>query len=135
MAYGALPAQPGVYDLCSSIDGGLESFLGPHMLHPQITCLGANRVSTDRNVVSVRATTYIRTMLDRYVTRDLSSYPAHWKYMPADDTLMREWHKAMATRTPASKELTKRYQELFGSLLHAVKYRPEISTAMGRLGR
>eukprot|EP00966_Prymnesium_polylepis_P331588 7387168-Prymnesium_polylepis.1 len=30
--------------------------------------LGANRVSTDRNVVSVRATTYIRTMLDRYVT-------------------------------------------------------------------
>ena len=94
----------------------------------------ANRVSTDRNVVSVRATTYIRTMLDRYVTRDLSSYPAHWKYMPADDTLMREWHKAMATRTPASKELTKRYQELFGSLLHAVKYRPEISTAMGRLG-
>ena len=32
----------------------------------------------------------------------------------------------MATCTPASPELTKRYGSLFGALLHAAKFRPEI---------
>ena len=40
----------------------------------------------------------------------------------------------MATRTPASTELTKRYGSLFGALLHAVKFRPEIAAALGLLG-
>ena len=40
----------------------------------------------------------------------------------------------MATRTPASAELLAAYQSLYGSLLHATKFRPEISAAMGLLG-
>ena len=40
----------------------------------------------------------------------------------------------MATRTPASAELTKRYQSLFGAELHAVKFRPEISAALQLCG-
>ena len=40
----------------------------------------------------------------------------------------------MATRTPASPSLVKAYGSLFGSLLHAVKFRPEIAAALGRLG-
>ena len=60
--------------------------------------------------------------------------PSHWSYTPADETLVREHEAACATRQPASKELTERYGSLFGSLMHAVKYRPEISTALGLLG-
>ena len=40
----------------------------------------------------------------------------------------------MATRTPASPELVKRFQSLFGALLHAGKFRPEILCALGLLG-
>ena len=40
----------------------------------------------------------------------------------------------MATRTPASQALTKAYGSLFGALLHATKFRPEISAALGLLG-
>ena len=36
----------------------------------------------------------------------------------------------VATRTPALQQLTSDYGSLFGSLLHAVKYRPEISAAL-----
>ena len=54
--------------------------------------------------------------------------------MPADETLVKAWEAAMATRPTASPELVKRYQSLFGSLLHAAKFRPEISAAMGLAG-
>ena len=40
----------------------------------------------------------------------------------------------MASRTPASPELTKEYQSLFGALLHCTKFRPEISAALGLAG-
>ena len=40
----------------------------------------------------------------------------------------------MSTRAPASEGLKKRYGSLYGSLLHATKFRPEISAAMGLLG-
>ena len=100
--------------------------------------LGSNIItSKDRKVASVRATSYIDLQVKRYADGDVSPckrFPAHWSHMPADETLMREWEAAMATRTPASPELTKRYGSLFGSLLHAVKFRPEISTALGKLG-
>ena len=100
--------------------------------------LGANRVSTSRNVAHISATSYIRQMVDRYIpdgdTGPNVKFPAHWSYSPADDSLVKAWEAAVAARTPGSKEDIKRYQELFGSLLHVIKYRPEISTAMGKLG-
>ena len=100
--------------------------------------LGANRTSVDRHVATVRATTYIRTMVERYIPDgDIgpnSKFPAHWSYSPADETLTKAWDAAVATRTPGSKSEIRRYQELFGSLLHVVKYRPEIACAMGKLG-
>ena len=40
----------------------------------------------------------------------------------------------MATRTPASSELTHQYMSLFGALLHAVKFRPEIAAALQLCG-
>ncbi|MDC0526059.1 reverse transcriptase domain-containing protein, partial [bacterium] len=99
--------------------------------------LGANIIrSKDRCVTSIRATSYIDLQVKRYADGDVSSpkFPAHWSTLPADETLVREWEAAMATRTPASPELTKRYGSLFGSLLHATKFRPEISAALGLLG-
>ena len=42
---------------------------------------------------------------------------------------------AVAAKSPASPELTKRYGSLFGSILHAVKYRPEIAASMSLLGQ
>jgi hypothetical protein len=100
--------------------------------------LGAN-ILTDksRRVASVRATSYIDLQVKRYADGDVSPckrFPAHWSSIPADETLIREFEAAIATRTPASPELTKRYGSLFGSLLHAVKFRPEISAALGLLG-
>ena len=41
---------------------------------------------------------------------------------------------AMAARCPATPKLTKEYGSLFGALLHAVKFRPEVSAALGLLG-
>ena len=100
--------------------------------------LGANIITEkSRRVASVRATSYIDLMVKRYANGDVSpskEFPAYWGSLPADETLVREWEAAMATRTPASPELTKRYGSLFGALLHAVKFRPEISAALGLLG-
>ena len=64
----------------------------------------------------------------------MQACPASWSYTPADDTLVKEFEAACSTRTPASRELTQRYGSLFGSLLHAVKYRPEISAALQLAG-
>ena len=100
--------------------------------------LGANIIThKSRKVASVRATSYIDLMVKRYADGDVSPckrFPAHWSSTPADETLKREWEAAIATRTPASKELTKAYGSLFGALLHAVKFRPEIAAALGLCG-
>ena len=61
-------------------------------------------------------------------------FPTSWGHVPADETLVREHEAACATREPASSELTKRYMSLFGALLHAVKYRPDISYALQLAG-
>ena len=99
--------------------------------------LGANRISSkdDRHRATIRASTYIMTMVERYIPEgNLSQFPAFWSYTPADEALVRAWEAATAARVPATKEFTRGYQALFGSLLHAVKYRPEIAKAMGLLG-
>ena len=100
--------------------------------------LGANILTEpSRRVASVRATSYIDLQVKRYADGDVSAskrFPAHWSSLPADETLVKTWEAAMATRTPASPELTTRYGSLFGSLLHAVKFRPEIAAALGLLG-
>jgi len=40
----------------------------------------------------------------------------------------------VAAKPTPSKELSKAYFSLFGAVLHAIKWRPEISAAMGKLG-
>ena len=85
----------------------------------------------------MKATSYIDLQVKRYADGDVSPckrFPSHWSTLPADETLVRDWESAMATRTHASPELTKRYGSLYGSLRHATKFRPEISAAMGLLG-
>ena len=100
--------------------------------------MGANiYTAPSRRVASVRATSYIDLQIKRFADGDVSPckrFPAHWSSMPVDETLVREWEAATATRTPASTELTKRYGSLFGALLHTVKFRPEIAAALGLLG-
>ena len=84
-------------------------------------------------MTSSRATSYIDLQVKRYADGDVSTskFPAHWGTLPADESLKRAWESAMATRTPASAELLAAYQSWYGSLLHATKFRPEISAAMG----
>ena len=104
---------------------------------PETHFLGANIYSApSRCVTTVSATSYIDLMVKRFADGDVSSpkFPSHWSSIPADDTLVKAWESAMATRTPASEKLTKEYGSLFGAVLHATKYRPEISAAMGLLG-
>ena len=99
--------------------------------------LGGNRIAPSRDSCSIRCTTYIDAMVKRYADGDVTPskrFPSYWSYTPADDTLVKEHEAACAARRPASAELTQRYGSLFGSLLHAVKYRPEISAALGLLG-
>ena len=65
-----------------------------------------------RRVASVRATSYIDQMVKRYADGDVSPskrFPAHWSHLPADETLVRAWEAATATRTPATPEMTKAY--------------------------
>ena len=76
-------------------------------------------------------------MVKRYADGDVSPckrFPAHWSSLPAGETLVRAFEAAMATRTPAPQELTTRHGSLFGSLLHATKFRPEIAAALGMCG-
>ncbi len=100
--------------------------------------LGANRYSSaNRDVITLRATTYIKSMVERYCNGDIEprkQYPATWSHTPADDDLVRAYEEAVATRSPAPAALFKDYNSLVGSLRHAVKYRPEISAAMDLLG-
>jgi hypothetical protein len=100
--------------------------------------LGANIFADkSRRVATIRATSYIDLQVKRFADGDVSPckrFPAHWSSVPADETLVRAWEAATATRTPASPELTKQYGSLFGALLHAVKFRPEIAAALGLAG-
>ena len=105
---------------------------------PEDYFLGANRsTSKERDVVHVSATSYIDSMVDRYLDNDISQCkerPASWGFTPADDTLTRAYEAAINDRTTAPPKLFQAYNSLVGSLRHAVKYRPEISAAMDLLG-
>ena len=86
--------------------------------------LGSNYHQHSRAASTVTAYTYINKMSKQYLDGDCSvsrERPAAWSYTPADETLDRAYAEAVAQRAPASRELTKRYQALFGSLMHAVK--------------
>ena len=105
---------------------------------PETHFLGSNILThASRKVASVRAYSYIDKMVNQYAGGDVSPckrFPAHWSSTPADEVLVRAYEAAVATRTPASPELTKRFGSLFGALLHAVKFRPEIAAALQLLG-
>ena len=99
--------------------------------------LGANiHTAPSRRACTIKATSYIDQMIKRYADGDVSApkYPTHWGYLPADDTLTRAFDHAMATRTPADPKLVTDYGSLYGSLLHTVKFRPEIAAALGKAG-
>ena len=97
--------------------------------------LGANRQSTRRDRASIAATSYIDLMVKRYVPDgDLSKFPASWSYTPADESLPELWESLTSDRPTASKQLLTEVGSLFGSLLHATKYRPEIAAALGLAG-
>jgi hypothetical protein len=48
--------------------------------------------------------------------------------------LVKAWEEATALRPKAPEPLMKKYGSLYGALLHASKYRPEILASMGLLG-
>ena len=96
--------------------------------------LGANREEIAPGVIKVHAESYIRRMEERFLPDGDSKYPAFWSYTPADESLVRAYEEAVSKRTPASVELTKRYQCLFGALLHVVKFRVEVAAPLGLSG-
>ena len=97
--------------------------------------LGANRQSSRRDVAKVSASSYIDLMVKRYLPdTDLSKFLASWSYTAADESLTSLWEAMSTSRPTASPELTKSYGSLFGALLHATKYRPEVMAALGLLG-
>ena len=96
--------------------------------------LGGNRTSGSLGSCSISCYTYIDKMVHRYLTGDLDSYPSSWSYTPADDTLVRAFEEATASRAPAPPAFVTKYGSLFGAILHAIKYRPEISIALNLCG-
>ena len=100
--------------------------------------LGANRYSTDPGRCTIKAESYIDLQAKRYLIgaeADVGArYPSARSHTPADEELVRAYDSATASRRPASREATKEYGSLFGAVLHAVKYRSEISAAMGLCG-
>ena len=97
--------------------------------------LGANRQSSRRDGSKSSATSYIDLMLKRYLPdTDISKFPASWSYTPADESLTPLWESMSSNRPDASADLRLRYGSLFGALLHATKYRPEIMAPLGLLG-
>jgi len=102
--------------------------------------LGANRrTSDDRSSCTLSARTYIVDMGKRFfpdvdVSVSSAALPASWSYTPADDMLVQAWEDATTRRPSAPEPLVKKYGTLYGAVLHASKYRPEILAAMGLLG-
>ena len=82
----------------------------------------------------VRAYSGIDQCVKRYLPKPLDEYPREWSYLPADPSMMKDWERAVALRQRPDQEFTKKYQGLFGSLMHLVKYRPEIATMIGLCG-
>ena len=96
--------------------------------------LGGNRLSGSLDACTISCYTYIDKQVKRYLPKSLESYPSGWSYTPADETLVRAFDEATAARVPASPAFTTKYGSLFGALLHAIKYRPEISIALNKCG-
>jgi hypothetical protein len=102
--------------------------------------LGANRITgKDRSWCKLSAKSYILDMGKRFLpdidaTKPSAAMPSAWSHTPADETLVQAWEDAMAKRAKASEPLVKKYGSLYGAILHASKYRPEILAAMGLLG-
>ena len=102
--------------------------------------LGANRrASDDRSSCKLTATTYIEDMGKRFlpdvdVTKPSAAMPSAWSHTPADEQLVKAWEEATMLKPKAPEKLMKKYGSLYGALLHASKYRPEILAAMGLLG-
>ena len=84
--------------------------------------LGWNRSRDASGNVTITGKSYITTnLVARFADGDVSvtkRFPAAWSYTPADDALVKAHEQAVAVRTPPSPEFTKRYQPLFGALLH-----------------
>ena len=94
-------------------------------------------MSTNRDVKTIRATSYIDSMGERYLNGEYGvckDMPGSWGETPADEELERAFEEATMSRTPASPDLFQRYNSLVGSERHCVKYRPDISAAMDLLG-
>ena len=96
--------------------------------------LGSNRKVASPGTCKVYAETYIDLQIKRYAKGDISGYPASWSHTPADETLVNAFEAASLARARAPLELEKRYMSLFGALLHASKFRPEICACLGMLG-
>ena len=74
------------------------------------------------------------TRLERFLEKPIEQYPKSWGNTPADEKLGQAYDVAMKTRPVPSVELKKKYGSLYGALLHAIKVRPDVDTALSRLG-
>lgn len=71
-------------------------------------------------------------MVERFADGDesTSKLPAGWSHSPSDYSLQRQRKNVMWQRSQSCAELTKKNGALFGSLLHAVKNRPEVGATL-----
>ena len=101
--------------------------------------LGSNRVSHGQHATTIRCDTYIGSMVERYLPgvdayNPSKRFPGSYSDTPAGADLTANYEAAVTLRPEPTDELKKRYGSLFGALLHAIKWRPEISAALGLCG-
>jgi hypothetical protein len=101
--------------------------------------LGANRVSHGPHATTIRCDSYIGSMVERYLPgadayKPSKRFPGSYSDTPAGADLTANYEAAVILRPEPTDELKKRYGSLFGALLHAIKWRPEISAALGLCG-
>ena len=95
--------------------------------------LGGNRETLPDGTLRVTSATYIGEMAKRYLD-PAKKYPGAWGDTPASEELVTAYEHATRTRPTPPDELKQRYMSLFGALLHATKYRPEIDASLGLCG-
>jgi hypothetical protein len=101
--------------------------------------LGANRISHGPHATTIRCDSYIDSMVERYLPgvdayNSSKRFPGSYSDTPAGADLTANYESAIILRPEPTDELKKRYGSLFGALLHAIKWRPEISAALGLCG-
>jgi len=101
--------------------------------------LGANCISHGPHAPTTRCDTYIGSMVERYLPgvdaySSSKRFPGSYGDTPTGADLTANYEAAVTLRPEPTDKPKKRYGLLFGALLHAIKWRPEVSATLGLCG-